>query len=396
MTRRWSAVLLGLLALGGSADAAQWQGTQTAITSTAENATLGVSGRSAAVDPAGRIHLVYQRNPEGESFQILYTVRETNGTWSPAMVLSDPRGARNATVLTDGDGRVHVFWEDLITADGEIGHRVREADGIWGPIEIVAPAAGFSRHPVAAIDVSDRLHVVWSDGRTVPQRILHAVQIAPGSWSTPDILSKSAVIPQDPTVAADRIGGVHVAWVDRGIDEARRSSWGVLYVRLGLEPGIPDPVRIIDHSGSALRPFLEALPDGTVHLIWLDNRNSPQVNYYEIYVKRSLPGIGWGKDKRFTYDQTDHGQPIVVYSGAGRLNVVWEDYRNGAPDLLYRQITPETGWDRDVTRLTADATSSQAPSLAALPDGKLFLFWTDTQGSGIFRIFYKEGAAALP
>jgi hypothetical protein len=127
--------------------------------------------------------------------------------------------------------------------------------------------------------------------------------------------------------------------------------------------------------------------------VWLDSRAAAHNDVFEVFYKRFLPGVGWGKDKRFTYDVTNHARPVIV-AGAGRsLNVVWEDFRFGSPDIFYRQITPETGWDRDATALTTDESASQSPTLLSEPNGRLLLIWSGAQEGGTFRIFVREGLA---
>ena len=130
-----------------------------------------------------------------------------------------------------------------------------------------------------------------------------------------------------------------------------------------------------------------------MHLVWLDDRVSGNLDYFEVYYKRYLPGIGWGKDKRFTYNRVEHGAPVVLAGPGNTVNVAWEDFRTGSPDIYFRQITDARGWDRDPTPITADVSSSQSPALALAPGGRLTLIWSDAQGPGTFQVFAKDGSA---
>jgi hypothetical protein len=187
---------------------------------------------------------------------------------------------------------------------------------------------------------------------------------------------------------------VHILWSDRVPSDPSDPVWSIFYVRLDVAAAaIPPPVVLVQGQGLALRPFLEAKDDGTLHLVWLDDRAASRLASFEIFYKRFLPGIGWGRIKRFTYDITNHGRPVIVAGAGESLNLVWEDYRGGPPDILYRQITPEKGWEREATPLTTDITSSQDPTLVSLPNGNLLLIWSDSQETGTFRILAKEGSA---
>jgi hypothetical protein len=291
----------------------------------------------------------------------------------------------------DQEGRLHAFWEDITSDGGDIVHRVRNTDGSWDAGEFLFPAPGFSKHPVSAVDAFNRVHVVWVDARSGAQRLLHTFRDAGGGeWNALQVLSVGGTFPSEPSMGADGLGAVHVVWSDRGGGSSSDISFDIVY--LSLEPeGAISPVRLIQHGGVAVRPFIEVMPDATLHLVWMDDRDVAHLGLSEIYYKRHLPGIGWGKDKRFSYDRTDHDRPIIVAGPSNTLNLAWEDYRTGSPDIFYRQITWETGWDRSATRLTADVSSSQSPTLVALSDGTLILLWADAQGTGVFRINTKEG-----
>lgn len=387
-----AALAAAVVAAAPPATAAEWELTETPLSPSDENASLGVSGRNVAVDAADRVHLVFQKNLGGESYQIFHTVREVDGAWSAAEQIS-PVGetARNAVAVFDNDGRLHVFWQRAVSGSEDIGYRVRETDGTWGDVSTVAPAPNFSRFPVAVVDAFNRVHLVWVDGRDNKQQILHTARdAAGGAWDPVQVLSVGGLIPDEPTVDADGLGSVYVAWADRGAPNQSRLTYDILYQVL-VPGGSIAPIRLIAMGGVSVSPHLEVMDDGTVHLVWMDDRVGASSNYSEIYYKRFLPGIGWGNDKRFSYDGSDHDRPIIVAGPDRTLNLAWEDYRTESPDIYYRQITEEFGWDPEPTRLTADVSSSVAPSLVALPDGKLILIWSDAQGTGTFRIHAKEG-----
>ena len=395
MTVRLVCTLLVALALVSPARVrgAEWDPDQVAISSTEENASLGVSGRTSAIDGQGRVHLVFQKNLDNDQFQIWCSIREIDGTWTDAEIVSDPvRSTRNASATMDRQGQFHVVWEDITDGEGDIFHRSRSTDGTWGATTSISPAAGYSRKAVIGVDAFNRLHVAWIDGRGGVQRLWHSSASPGEAWSAARVLSINGVSPEDPNLDTDGLGTVHIVWTDRGTSEDDRNNFDVVYLRLDATEGAPiNPIRLIDHPSISLRPFIEALDDGTLHLVWLDARGPSRKASLEIYYKRYLPGIGWGRDKRFTYTDANHGRPVVVAGVGQTLNVVWEDYQTGTPDIYYRQITIERGWDRDSTPLTADFSASQAPTILTMPDGGLMVFWTDAQGSGVFRVFAKMG-----
>ncbi|HET9233396.1 MAG TPA: hypothetical protein VFP10_04595 [Candidatus Eisenbacteria bacterium] len=380
-----------------AAHGAEWDPLLESVSPAQAKATLGISSRNAAVDAAGDVHLVYQNSSGVDQFQLFYVTRYASGSWSQPIAIS-PAGVntRNASVSLDHEGRIHVTCEIASVSGDDIAHIVRDVNGTWSSAPVLLfPSAGSSRSVASAVDSFDKLHVVWVDGRDGIQRILHGAWSAAEGWRGPDVLSVGGTVPQDPTMDADELGGIHVFWSDRVPAQLPDLKWDLFYTRLdAASPTIPLPRDLVRGGATAVRPYVDALADGTLHLVWLDNRSASRYEAFEVFYKRYLPGVGWGKDKRFTYDITNHARPVIVAGGGPSLNVVWEDFRFGSPDIFYRQITPERGWDRDLTQLTTDESASQAPTLVSLTNGGLLLIWSDAQESGTFRIFAKEGAAS--
>ena len=389
--------LLASVLLAPATWGAEWDPLLESVSPAQVKATLGVSSRNAAVDAVGTVHLVYQNSSGIDQFQLYYVTRNTAGGWSPPVAIS-PAGvnARNASLSLDHEGRVHISYEMTSVSGDDIAHLMRDTNGTWSSAPVlVFPSAGFSRSAVSAVDSFDKLHVVWVDGRDAIQRILHASWSVADGWRGPDVLSVGGTVPQDPTIDTDELGGIHIFWSDRVPAPQPDQKWDLFYTRLdAASPSIPAPRDLVRGGSTSVRPYVEALPDGTVYVVWLDNRAASQLDAFEVFFKRYLPGVGWGKDKRFTYDITNHARPVIVAGGGQSLNVVWEDFRFGSPDIFYRQVTPERGWDRDLTQLTTDESASQAPTLVALANGGLLLIWGDAQEGGTFRIFAKEGTAS--
>lgn len=386
-----TAILLSLLF--SPAGAAEWRDTRTPITDASESANLGFSAKDMAVDAQDRVHLLYQAGSIFGPFQIKYVRRGTDGTWSEAEVLS-PAGktGRDASLAVDKDGRLHAFWEDTSAGASDIVHRQREPDGVWGTPERISPAEGSSRYPVAVVDAGNRVHLVWADDRSGSWQILYSVREAGGTeWSPAVQLSVDGSQPLEPNIAADELGSVYVTWSDIWVTVGPVTSFNVFFLRIGPGPlNDPEPaVLVTSFGGYARRPHLAAMPDGTLHLVWLDNRGANPASF-EVFYKRFLPEIGWGKDKRFTYDFMDHAHPVIVGGPENTLNLAWEGYELSPPSIYYSQITVETGWDPEPTRLTEESASSGSPRLAALSTGQLILVWSEFQTSGT-RLYAREG-----
>jgi hypothetical protein len=385
---------LGLL-LAASAFGATWQPGSQEIPALEMSVSLG-GGQPVAAARSGEVFVLFQDFVNDTTFRVGSLVRAADGAWLPAEVLSGERNARNPSVSGGQDGRAHVVWEDITDGEGDIAYRVRGVDGIWSETISIAPAAGASREPVLAVDAFDRVHAVWVDARTGLPQIMHSVLPPGGAWAQPVVISAGGDNPDEPSVAADAVGGVHIVWRDRTGSIRTGVSYDILYLRIDAMEPPGAPLQLVNHISISQWPAIAAAQDGVLHLVWADNRDAQRGSFFEIYYKRYLPGIGWGHDKRFTRDNHDHSRPVVAVGAGASVNVAWEDFRDGNSEIYFRQITPELGWDPTSTRLSVDISSSQTPALLPLTDGSMLALWTDARGFGDFRLLAKGGAILTP
>jgi len=314
--RAGAVLLLGALVL--PATGAEWLPDQELVPGAAPAYTLSNSGRSADMDPSGSIHVVFQSHLDTDTFQVDYTFRTAGGEWAEPALISADANARNASLVSDGAGGIHVVWENVSSSRGQVEYRHRSPDGVWSEITPLSDGTGLVEDPVIRVDAFERIHVAWVDGRSGAREILYCRRDSDGDWGESRLLSVGGGAPSEPSMAADGLGVVHVVWRDRiGIDRpAGFFNFEIFYLRLGPEElPLIQPERLTHDLGVSRSPFIETNVDGTVHVVWADNRHKAGSTEFEVYYRRYLHGVGWTHEKRFTYDGTDHGQPVIV---AGR------------------------------------------------------------------------------
>jgi len=131
-----------------------------------------------------------------------------------------------------------------------------------------------------------------------------------------------------------------------------------------------------------------AVNGNVVHAVWYDYRDNNQ--YSEIYCKRSLDGgATWGADIRLTNNPAWSGNPSITVSGS-TVNVVWQDSRDGNPEIYCKRSADggET-WGPD-TRLTNNTANSWQPSISA-SGLNVVVVWQDGR-EGNMEIFCKRSA----
>lgn len=242
--------------------------------------------------------------------------------WSTPVLLSNEEMAIAPVLLCPVDGSVHVFWgTDVSQQDGTLAaifHRQRLGD-IWNePTDIIA----LPRPRTADLDVllatDGQVHLVWvSDEIYYSQAPLTCVS-SPRCWSAPQQLSE----------------------------------------------------------GLAVTPDIEAAPDGSLHVIYVDTYISPFVQH------------AWSDDGGKSWKQ---GPPVSRPSGSayavnarlvidqeGRLHTAWsESVEPFPPAGIYYAYSDDGGLSWSAPRPIAEGGYSW-PSLGLDPNGGLHLFYTGT------------------
>ncbi len=162
------------------------------------------------------------------------------------------------------------------------------------------------------------------------------------------------------------------------VAEGALAQW-VPEIRLTNDPAVSQP-------GASSQRSITA--DGyLVHVVWQDNRDG----HPEIYYKRSVDGgITWGLDMRLT-KQSASVSPSIAVSGSV-VHIVWTDERDGNSEIYYTRSTDGgENWEAD-KRLTTDTSGFSMPSIDA-SGSILHVVWEDDR-SGNYEIYYKRSTDA--
>ena len=149
---------------------------------------------------------------------------------------------------------------------------------------------------------------------------------------------------------------------------------------------LPD-VRFTDHPDSSLTSPNNArciIASGSIiHAAWYDNRDGN----YEIYYKRSSDdGFTWTNDTRLTADNSVSQRPSLAVSGS-YVHMVWND-RVSNEEVYYKQSTNGgLTWGVNI-RLTNDPNLSTYPVIAA--SGNLVVTAWSENRDGNYEIYYKR------
>lgn len=197
-----------------------------------------------------------------------------------------------------------------------------------------------------------------------------------------------------PALAVAGDGSVTVAWEDR---RARHTVPMESHSRDGLR--FSPPARLTDRkSGSvdglgagigAMRPTLAAWGERGVAAVWLDKRDF--LSGYDVYAAFDTGTRRFGRNMRVQDsfgDNMAQWHALIVGDLGGRLLALWDDARDGTPDLWLSEWDGEAFGD-DVAVPGAAGPGVQSDPVATLdPSGSLHVVWLDRDETAATRIRY--------
>lgn len=344
--------------------------------------------RSIAADEAGRVHLAWRDERDGNP-EIYYKRSPDGGvSWGPAIRLTDAAGmSDNPSLAVSGD-TVHVVWWDTRAGVPQIFYKRSEDGGLtWSADRQISDSPTHAAYPSLAAQ-GDSIHVVHGDVRDGNAEVYYLRSLDRGNtWQLGVRLSDLPHSSYTPTVA---VAGsyVYAAWTDTrhggsqsSLEEeyfARSTDGGATWgpnVRLTFDP----PGQPADSWAPSL-----AARDEYVWISWFDNRDGN----FEIYTKRSLDaGATWSPDTRLTTTSGQSLRPVIAQRGNQVFIVYWDN--TGSDDEVYFLQSNDMGasWSAP-ERLTFGNIASVRPSVAASASG-IHVAWTDGRDQNE-EVYYKR------
>lgn len=398
-----SALSLALLLSAGVVGAATWPANSERLSASTALSVTTASRPTLARLSDGSFYAVWYERTGVRSSTVFGRHRSAGGEWDPGIeMVSTGDSLSRAPCLAPGvDGDVHVAWEDLRSGNEEIFYRHRAGTGEWGGEEAITGDEAPSREPCLASGPGGRVHLIWSDGLTGNFEIYDAWRDPGQPFGAVGRLTNHPAESTSPAAIVGTNGDVHLVWEDAVLDGSApgdQLNTEIYYLRLDTSGhAAGPPTRVSNGLGISQSPTLAEGPDGAIHVVWSDNRDlAPGSSTYfpfAIWLRRLIPGLGFGHEKRFQFGPSSQLNPSICTTVDGTVNIAWEDYASGNADIAYRQIRPETGWDVSVTPLSATNGATRAPCITSDPEGGLYLVWSDADPGQELSVRYRHGLA---
>jgi hypothetical protein len=283
--------------------------------------------------------------------------------------------ASQAVTACDPAGSLWVAW-----ADGTVGSRdiyVAQwslgARGFSKPLRLTTDSRD-QCCPALCIDDSGTVYVAWQDNRSGNWDIYLSLCRPGASFSQETKVTTSTHNETNPALAVDHQspGGVSLAWQDD-----RNGNWDI-YVA-GSTNGFTSSTlwRVTTHTADQTEPTVAVDASNSAYVFWTDLRNG-QADLYG--AASSSPAGAWTNVPVAT-GPSAQTQPAVAAGADGTLHLVWADNRSGNNDIYYAALvglpsSPVAGID-----LVDDTSGAEqtAPAVAWGANQKVFACWTDSR-----------------
>jgi len=295
--------------------------TATALTSQAVN--LSNTGHAATpilgLDGQGTLHLVWFDTSVRDTGDYFHRQLAATGDWSKAETLTTgfERVFGEMTLIRDQAGHIcAIFTAATNSSDpGTNGLYQRcQAGTTW------SPAVRLAITKQTSLDLRGYSPARGADG-TVQAAFISGV----GTIFFDDIQLSTDSTSTGPSLAIDKAGGYHVAWINEGAAGGTASvqyrfssdqgkTWQAAQT-LSTDKNAP--------SGGVARLVADGV--GNVHLLWEGDAGS--INY-----RRWTPGGGWGAPAALGGTQGGPN-PALAVDAKGLARVVWEHF-NGLPYVV--------------------------------------------------------------
>jgi len=374
---------------------------------------------SVAVDSGGMVHVAWRDLTDyggsGTDFDIFYKYRDSSGVWSTTEVVStdSTEESRNPSLALDSSGTIHVAWRDDTNyggsgADKDIFYKCRDATGIWSTTEVVSTESTEDSYtPSLDVESDGTVHVAWDDrtnygGAGSDHDIFYKYRSTAGTWSATEVVStESASDSDNPSIAVENGGTVHVAWDDMTDYSGSGTDFDIFYKHKST--GVWSTTEVVSTESTLLSfwPSLEVDSDKNIHVIWDDWTDYGGAGADEDIFYKVKTGSGWSTTEVVSTESTETSYQSSLDVDSSYVHVAWKDstvYGGSGVDADIFYKYKSTGvWSTTEVVSTESTAQSEWPSLDIDTVGTVHVAWgdlTDYSGSGNdIDVFYKNNSA---
>jgi hypothetical protein len=386
-------LLLGFAIYSSFVQAAPWE-FDPAIPVTPESRAgifvhLESSGRKNIAASKEWVAIVWEDNRDGTSRCYVSLKSADKKIFGEVLQISGKNEAAEPVIVSMGNGRFALAWEEA----EQVWVRILTTKKNSKEVQMSSPQV-LSGKAGAQISLNDArgagLYAVWSEqGEKFWQIRMSKLETDKQGnirLTSSLIVDKTAEGDQSyPGIAVLPDGNHIIAWEDRRAGHTR-----IMYTGLNKEKVYTVPQRLNEaprnfinpgfgRGAGVMRVALAALGQDGVAAVWADKRDFQ--SGYDVYGDFAKGDkLTFGKNEKVQDEFGDsfaQWHPAIAANDSGSVAVVWDDDREGSPDVWLAWKT-ESGWSGDHAVPGASGTGVQSdPSITMDEAGNLHLAWVE-------------------
>jgi len=186
------------------------------------------------VDSFANNHITYRKDTTGMPYQFTYTKLDRDGNFLISNRVLGWGG--DGSIVSDQNQKVHIVYCDLTGPGNTIKYLKLDQNGnvLIGPMTISPPQILSNTYSHLAIDSLQFLHVVWEGDSMAVFHIMYCKMDTSGNFAIPPmkiVCSPYTMDAERPRIAVDRSNRLHVVWTD-----GRLGNADIFYKRGENEP----------------------------------------------------------------------------------------------------------------------------------------------------------------
>jgi len=268
----------------------------------------------------------------------------------------------------------------------------------WSPGRRIIAINEFFWSPNIVVDLSGLVHIAYADFQQKQVRFYYAsVDVAAGSVANPVLICEYSVSPVAPSLAVDREGNAHIAWLD-----GRENGTEIYYAKIAKTlPSRVFEIRLSFNSTDCGEPCIAVDFDGNVHVVWHSKKGGVAItplDYEVFYSKINKHGIIVLPERMLTpCDGYYSIRPSLSIDRKNVLHLTWIDNKNTEirdfHEVLYRRLDSE--WrtlsnETAVGRIPKIVNVDHAPAALVDKQGNMAFVLVDRLRGRLFEIYAKK------
>ncbi len=338
----------------------------------------------------------------GTDYDIFYKQRLPGGTWTTTEIVStESTGSSTYPSIYYKEGTVHVAWSDVTDylgcgTDNDIFYKQRLSSGTWTTTEVVSTeSTGISTYPFILVDEEDTVHVVWQDntdysGSGTDNDIFYKQRLPGGLWTVTEVAStESTGASYIPVALIDDSNTLHVVWYD-GTNYMGSGTDNDIFYKQRAEDGTWTITEVVstESSSSSYYPFIDIDTTGTFHVAWQDLTNYLGCGTdYDIFYKQRTEDGTWTITEVISTESTlDSNYPVLHVDESNNVHVVWSDATNFGGsgtdrDIFYKRLGISAAGSAKLQIYGGSWWVSDAGSFVAVRTATSFTYYWRTSSS---------------